>query len=71
MDFQRGVASFGTRLCLQSLVCYTLVPVDAKKDRRIKQILKQLEEKEQHGIIRKNTRTERRKDTDERTYQLR
>jgi len=25
---------FGTRLCLQSLVCYTLVPADAEKGLR-------------------------------------
>ena len=27
-------APFGTRLCLQSLVCYTLVPADAEKGLR-------------------------------------
>lgn len=26
---------FGTRLCLQSLVCYTLVPADAEKGLRL------------------------------------
>ena len=34
MGFQRGAAPFGTRLCLQSLVCYTLVPADAEKGLR-------------------------------------
>ena len=31
---QARAAPFGTRLCLQSLVCYTLVPADAEKGLR-------------------------------------
>ena len=34
MGFQRGAAPFGIRLCLQSLVCYTLVLADAEKGLR-------------------------------------
>jgi len=35
LGFPKGpLHPFGTRLCLQSLVCYTLVPADAEKGLR-------------------------------------